>query len=597
MWLDLPFFGILEEIGKLQSFFMSQAHFIGKIVTILALGLAAIKCAINGSGIKDSIVRFALAFVFYMILINAYPSIIKHLNLLVYEWSYNSTYTTSVFDTLEDARNNDSFWQKLANEKAGASNIITQVEIVDGSGNLGHKYILDIYDVDTGFMRPNAVMRLVMLIVETIFNQAKKHSFWHAEFWMLSLTWICVLLCGAIASIQYFLCAIEWSFLTAVGVIMLPFMLWESTKHMSEKLFSAIIGFALRVLFISIAMLLAINGYLAILTRDFSGGIDQVVYTIFLSLFYLALCKAAPQLASALQSGAPSMSMGGAAAGAIGMMGAGAGLAATGMALAKKLKDGKKDGSSQGGVAGENSGNDSGGNDSLSSVGAPADGEKKGGGAAATGGASAQNSVGGGSIINNASSVSGGAAGAAENPQEQKSGGLSIYQRKTWKAAALGAAAFGGAIAGSMAMPLVKRAGQMAAVKFGANLVRKTLGIGAQAIGAARQARKEGGKAGHVVGAAVHSLAHNGAQTLKEQVKKMGAAFAGEKYEPKQAPKQSIGDYLESQYANGKSHGAEYMDRRNNSNGVPSQNGNVQGNGGGQPVRENGAGLRSAPAK
>jgi hypothetical protein len=134
----------------------------------------------------------------------------------------------------------------------------------------------------------------------------------------------------------------------------------------------------------------------------------------------------------------------------------------------------------------------------------------------------------------------------------------------------MGALAAGGAIAAKMAKPFAEKVGKSAVGRFGANTVKKAMGAGAMAIGAGRQAKKEGGKAGHVAGAVVHSLANTGAQALKEQMKNLGSAFMNEKPKPKPQDNQTIGEYLEAHYAAGKSQGTEYMERRNNTNGVSS---------------------------
>jgi type IV secretion system protein TrbL len=99
---------------------------------------------------------------------------------------------------------------------------------------------------------------------------------------------------------------------------MLPFMLWDGSKFLTEKLIGAITGFTLKMLFITIAILLTFNGYLGLMIRPFNGALDQMVYTVFVSLFYMMICQSGPQLAVSLLTGTPQMSLmeGAAAAGA-----------------------------------------------------------------------------------------------------------------------------------------------------------------------------------------------------------------------------------------------------------------------------------------
>jgi type IV secretion system protein TrbL len=99
---------------------------------------------------------------------------------------------------------------------------------------------------------------------------------------------------------------------------MLPFMLWDGSKFLTEKLIGAITGFTLKMLFITIAILLTFNGYLSLMMRPFAGALDQMIYIVFVSLFYMMICQSGPQLAVSLLTGTPQLSLmeGAAAAGA-----------------------------------------------------------------------------------------------------------------------------------------------------------------------------------------------------------------------------------------------------------------------------------------
>ena len=199
-----------------------------------------------------------------------------------------------------------------------------------GDGQISKKYILDIFDKGTEkrpgmFIRPNAIMRLLMLTGETIFNQVKKcfedtgkggmgGMLYQAKDPLggviLLITILVVVSCGIFASIQYFIGALEFTLITSVGVFLLPFVLWDGSKFMTEKLVGAILGQAVKLLFITLAMMITINGYLALMVREFDGFFDQAIYTCFISFFYLLICQHAPALATALLSGTPQLSMG-----------------------------------------------------------------------------------------------------------------------------------------------------------------------------------------------------------------------------------------------------------------------------------------------
>jgi type IV secretory pathway TrbL component len=345
MWVDAPFFDLLDKLMGLQAYFLQQAWFIGRIVMVMCLGLAAIKYAIKGEGLKEPMVKLAIAFITFSILMNTYPLIVSGLNKIIYEWSYASTYKGGVADMINDTQGDYDFWQKKLDQDSDAySDIIKVVQEEMGSGNIGKKYVLDIYDPGTGYIRPNAVIRLLMLITEMILNQAEKINPLRnmLELILMVLTALAVILCGVLGSLQYFICALEFTFITSVGVIMLPFMLWDGSKFLTEKLIGAITGFTLKMLFVTIAILLTFNGYLSLMTRPFAGALDQIIYTVFVSLFYMMICQSGPQLAVSLLTGTPQMSLmeGAAAAGAY---------AAAGIAGAKAAS-GAAHGAAQGGV-------------------------------------------------------------------------------------------------------------------------------------------------------------------------------------------------------------------------------------------------------
>jgi type IV secretion system protein TrbL len=86
-------------------------------------------------------------------------------------------------------------------------------------------------------------------------------------------------------------------------------MLWDGTKFLTEKLVGAIIGQALKLLFVTLTFMLAINGFLALMVRPFDSFIDQTIYTLFTIFLHWLLCQNGPALATALLTGTPQLSM------------------------------------------------------------------------------------------------------------------------------------------------------------------------------------------------------------------------------------------------------------------------------------------------
>jgi hypothetical protein len=254
-----------------------------------------------------------MAFLIYAVLIANYPKLIYGINHLIYELSVQSTYlsggeddeTSSIKEfsetvrlKQEDRRNaaeaNLTYWQRLTNkEQKEVSTIIQE----------------DIFDETTGYIKPNAMVNLIMVVVGEIWEGGNGESRGIGQKIMDALCCIAVILCGVLGAAQYFIGAIEFSLITAVGVILLPFMLWDGTKFITEKLVGALIGFFLKMLFLTICILFMYYGFLGMTLRSYNGALDQIVYFIFSAVFYMMITQNGPQLAVTLLTGTPQMSL------------------------------------------------------------------------------------------------------------------------------------------------------------------------------------------------------------------------------------------------------------------------------------------------
>lgn len=316
-WLDHPFVNLLTQINTLFPYFKAQAKYLAGFLLMLNISLSAIKYGITHQGLKDDVVKTCTAFVLFTIIIGTYPNIITGLNTIAYKWAMNSTYTKTLAQTIDKTRNNSEFWAKKGDKAEDAySDIIKKVAVVEGGGQVGYKYVLDLYLPGTGYISPASLMRVVILILDNILFKANnlarnRFGIVHdmSSYIMLLLTAFCVLLAGILGFGQYFVAAIEFQIIASVGIITLPGMLWNSTKFLTEKLVGAIFGFFIKMLFVSIAIMLMFNGLLIMMTMEFSGAIDQLVYTVFTCFLYVSFCQSAPALAISLLTGTPQMSL------------------------------------------------------------------------------------------------------------------------------------------------------------------------------------------------------------------------------------------------------------------------------------------------
>ena len=172
-WLDRPFVDLLTQVNGLLPYFMTQARYLASFLLFLNISLAALRYAITHQGFKEDMIKTATAIVLFVIIINAYPKIITGLNRIVYKMALSSTYTKVLAQTIDKTRNDSEFWAKKGDKLENSySDIIKKVEVVHGGGQIGYKYVLDLYLPGTGYMSPSAFMRVVMLILDNILSKA-----------------------------------------------------------------------------------------------------------------------------------------------------------------------------------------------------------------------------------------------------------------------------------------------------------------------------------------------------------------------------------------------------------------------------------------
>jgi type IV secretion system protein TrbL len=99
-----------------------------------------------------------------------------------------------------------------------------------------------------------------------------------------------------------------FSLVTAIGVIFLPFMLWDGTKFITEKFIGALLVFFLKMLFLTICLLFMYYGFLE-LTKAVHWSAGAVIYFIFSAVFYMMITQNGPKLAVMLLTGTPQMSL------------------------------------------------------------------------------------------------------------------------------------------------------------------------------------------------------------------------------------------------------------------------------------------------
>jgi hypothetical protein len=347
--LNDAYFFVIDKIIDLQAFFIKEAWAIGRIVLFISLVSAAINYAVNGTGLKENLVKIGKALVFFIVIMVLYPRIIGHITFWTFDRAQASTFL-SIEIYLEDSR------EALA---------ISAEEIDDPIKNTYGKEIMksdkvsdtaDPRDFFTNFLvtrqhgkmeytciAPAAAMECILLIAGECIrsaNEAPKNGLGIPDLGRVVIGLICgffVIVTGVLSILEYLMAFLEYMFITSVGIILFPLTLWEGSKFMAEKLIGAISGFFIRLLFCNICVFLMLYGFMSLAkgytAKPFEGQPNDIVVVVFISFLYFFLCKSAPGMAQSLLTGAPSLNAAGAISAARGaIVGAGAALGVAQMA-------------------------------------------------------------------------------------------------------------------------------------------------------------------------------------------------------------------------------------------------------------------------
>ncbi len=134
------------------------------------------------------------------------------------------------------------------------------------------------------------------------------------QFVLLIFSIIVLILCVIFAIIQYVMTIIEYTIVTGIGVVLIPFILFDGTKEMPKKLIPVITGFLMKMMVITICMF-----FMLYLMMDFTlqqitstSGVNVVSFgnILFISIICFVLCQNAPKIAQTILTGQPQLSMG-----------------------------------------------------------------------------------------------------------------------------------------------------------------------------------------------------------------------------------------------------------------------------------------------
>lgn len=240
--------------------------------------------------------------------------------------------------------------EKAQNEFKKKIAAFKDVLVIDETNQL-EKYKMDLSlktasGKDTGFISPTSVFKITVFLCEIMFENIqteyledgtiqKKSGLGLLKLTMndiqsyilCGLTALGMILTSIFVLIQYVMAIIEYAVISSFAVLLVPCMLFDGLKDLSNKILPSLMAQAIKLMMIIICLYWCILSFVQIgkniVTNDAAFDLKLFAFVAFNLVLILAICSNAPKLASTLLTGQPQMSMG-EFAGAAGTLFAGA---------------------------------------------------------------------------------------------------------------------------------------------------------------------------------------------------------------------------------------------------------------------------------
>jgi len=381
--INKAFYFVIDKITDMMTYFLDVSKGLFKIVLLIALLTAGLNYILNGTGLKENLIKILKATLFFLIVTAVYPRIIGSITNITFKLAEGSVYKSvkehfnKVTDIVEKTftsytlaaenvqlGNTFSFQgkeYKYQNDKNSLSfTYTTGVKITNDNEHLFYNLTQEHTNEKTGLnyivVAPANVMKIVFFIAgECIgFADQKKSEGFFAnipEFSRILKGLICagvLIFTGCFALLEYVVCFLEFMLVASVGIILLPMSIWEGSKFLAEGFIKAIFGFTVKLLFCNLAIFLLLYGFITLFyiisakvdgnqEMGFTGNVEQIVFIVFTSLLFFFICKSAPGVAQSLISGSPSLNGAGAIGAVAGAVGAAAAVGGIASGAAKKI--------------------------------------------------------------------------------------------------------------------------------------------------------------------------------------------------------------------------------------------------------------------
>ena len=320
-WLDGSFFNILQYVDGMYLFFLTQAHILAKICFALSLGISCVKLALGATEVNKVLTQAFISIVTYFIMIFLFPHIMINMQKIVSELAYGAVFSQGFSVNVDDLRGKEDAYFKYLNEIGSDSKGNTIWTMKGERGDARKVLNLQITHKETGIISLNKVFQMIIATFKAMWKSLDIKGiydfFTHfPDFLMVIVIGLAYLWALSTVIVQYAMVVVQYAFLYGLGVLFIPLMLWEGTKHAFDKLCGSIYNIGVRLLVIQIALYLAVMVNIDILKNmfilsagkiDFLQGLEFYLSVAFMVVFVKLFVDQAPAIADFLCGGQPNM--------------------------------------------------------------------------------------------------------------------------------------------------------------------------------------------------------------------------------------------------------------------------------------------------
>jgi hypothetical protein len=323
-WLDGAFFNVLRYVDGMHLFFMSQVRILAKICFALSFGISCVKLAMGATELNKALTQAFMSVATYFIMIFLFPHIMINMQKIVSELAYGAVFSQGFKVSLESKYGREDDYFEYLNEIGTDKNGNT-IWTVNGEGSESRKALnLQITHKETGIISLNKVFQMIIITFKALWKSLDVKNvfdfFKHfPDFLMVIAIGLAYLWALSVAIVQYAMTVVQYAFLYGMGVLFIPLMLWEGSKHAFGKLCGSIFNIGVRMLVVQTTLYLAVMANIDILKNmyilsagntDLMQGLEFYLSIAFMVVFIKLFVDQAPKIADFLCGGQPNINFG-----------------------------------------------------------------------------------------------------------------------------------------------------------------------------------------------------------------------------------------------------------------------------------------------